>query len=515
MKHFLGSLSLAFALAAHAHSATFQKIAPTLADQPYGDGHPSQVLDLYIPAGAPPIVPRPLVMYLHGGAWMSGNEDELPEVCLEMMRKGIAIASVGYRLTGPQGECARTPPNWSPIPFPAQIHDAKAAVRWLKVHADDPPYGLDVARIGVHGNSAGAQLALLLALTGDDSPLDGQVGAEDFADSSVAIASAYAAPTDFYSLADDDLLQAGGADPPCTSWDDCCSALSAFFGWQQGLGDIKAHWANPRGSYVALKNLVIAASPISWVGSRPSAPPIFLAHGTNDETVSTIQANRFSTRLHIFDVAHDYRPIPEVGHRFTEDNSPFVDEELIEFYLAFFTPPTAPAISFTAPQQSCFGYDSNDPTWCPCGNESHLRSRQGCKWGQVFEGVTEALVGAELHATGIPSASVAPLHQLVLRADGMTNELATFWQAGASSSPMAFNDGLDCLSRPRLALVSKHPTNGFARYPTPGDVPLSVLGAIPPGGATVHYQVRYRTPFGLCGPVGFNTTNLLTVTWVP
>jgi hypothetical protein len=264
-----------------------------------------------------------------------------------------------------------------------------------------------------------------------------------------------------------------------------------------------------------LKSLVIAASPISWVGRRPSAPPLFFAHGTIDETVSTIQANRLSTRLHIFGIAHDYRPIPDVGHRFTEENSAYVDEELIEFYRAFFLPPDAPAVSFTAPEQSCFGYDSDQPRWCPCGNESHLRSRQGCKWGQVFEGVTEALVGAELYATGIPSVSVAPLHQLVLRADGMTNELATFWQSSTASAPTVFDDGLDCLARPRFARVSKLTTNGFARYPTPGDVPLSVLGAIPPAGATVHYQVRYRTPFGLCGGLAFNTTNLLRVSWVP
>jgi acetyl esterase/lipase len=516
MKRFHTLLVLAVVLlAAHAHSAQADKISPTLSDQPYGDsGDPQQVLDLYMPSGTASIVPRPVVLYIHGGAWNSGSENEIPEVCLEMLRKGIAIASVRYRLTGPQGECAATPASWSPIPFPAQIHDVKAAVRWLKVHGDDPPYDLDVDRIGVHGNSAGAQLALLLAVTGDDSSLDGTVGSEDDADSSIAIVSAYAAPTDFYAIAEDDLKQAGGLDPPCTSWDDCCSALSAYFGWKDGLGDIKAHWSAPSGPYVALKQLVIAASPISWLNGTSKFPPMFLAHGTIDETVSTIQANRFSTRLHIFGIPHDYRPLPEVPHRFTEENSGYTDEALIEFYLDFFAPLTPPPVSFTAPEQSCFGYN-RAPDWCPCGNESHFRSRQGCKWGQVSQGMTEAMVGAELYATGIPSVSIASAHQLVLHADGMTNGLATFWQASAQSAPTFFAEGLDCLSGTRLVITEKDATNGFARYPTPGDTPLSLAGGIHPTGQTVYYQVRYRTQFGLCGPIAFNTTNSVKVSWVP
>jgi acetyl esterase/lipase len=97
-------------------------------------------LDLYLPEAKK----APVIVYVHGGAWRSGNRSGIP---LDgMVERGFAVASVDYRLSG----VAR---------FPAQIHDIKAAIRFLRAKARE--FGYDAGRIVVSGSSAGAHLAAL------------------------------------------------------------------------------------------------------------------------------------------------------------------------------------------------------------------------------------------------------------------------------------------------------------------------------------------------------------------
>jgi len=102
-------------------------------------GHPRQVLDLYLPPGARPV---PLIVWIHGGAFRMGDKGD--RVPFEMLEQGYAIASLNYRLS-------------QHALFPAQIEDCKAAVRWLRAHADT--YGLDPAHCASWGESAGGHLA--------------------------------------------------------------------------------------------------------------------------------------------------------------------------------------------------------------------------------------------------------------------------------------------------------------------------------------------------------------------
>ena len=89
-------------------------------------------LDLYQPPGAPGS--HPLVVFLHGGGWMSGHTrhsgafEDWPGVLASLAAKGYVVASVEYRLSGE-------------APFPAAIQDIKAAIRWLRARA--PQYGID------------------------------------------------------------------------------------------------------------------------------------------------------------------------------------------------------------------------------------------------------------------------------------------------------------------------------------------------------------------------------------
>ena len=113
-------------------------------------------LDLHRPAG----IARPkLIVWVHGGAWRSGSKKDMP--LGKLMEAGYAVASVDYRLS-PQA------------PFPAQIHDIKAAIRFLRAKQAD--YGYDSERIVIAGASAGAHLAALVGVSNGDHELEGKVG---------------------------------------------------------------------------------------------------------------------------------------------------------------------------------------------------------------------------------------------------------------------------------------------------------------------------------------------------
>ena len=113
-------------------------------------------LDLFMPAATEN---PPLVVYIHGGAWRFGSRASVSTI--DLVDHGFAVASVSFRLT--------------PVaPLPAQVHDIKGAVRFLRAHADD--FGYDAARIGITGVSSGGHLAALVGLTNGSVPHEGDIG---------------------------------------------------------------------------------------------------------------------------------------------------------------------------------------------------------------------------------------------------------------------------------------------------------------------------------------------------
>lgn len=149
----------------------------TVSGIPFADVDETQLhLDLYIPED---VESPPLVIFIHGGGWRSGNRNGAPNAAL--LEAGYAVAKIEYRLS-------------TQATFPAQIHDCKAALQWLRAHASE--YGYDASRIGMMGQSAGAHLSLLLGFTADDPRYDRQGAAH--ADQSTRVA----AIVDFYGPAD-------------------------------------------------------------------------------------------------------------------------------------------------------------------------------------------------------------------------------------------------------------------------------------------------------------------------
>ena len=124
-------------------------------------------LDVWLPPESR--TPSPAVLFLHGGGWRAGSRHlagpafsgAQPTPFEQLARAGIAVASADYRLSGEA--------RW-----PAQLHDVKAAVRWLRARAGE--LGIDGERIAAWGESAGGHLAELLGLTMDDPALEGGDG---------------------------------------------------------------------------------------------------------------------------------------------------------------------------------------------------------------------------------------------------------------------------------------------------------------------------------------------------
>ncbi len=126
-------------------------------------------LNLTRPAGDGPF---PVVVFIHGGGWYLGNRLGYKSETQEANSRGYAAVTISYRLmTFDESQKETTTADTI---FPAQIHDAKAAIRWLRANAD--LYHLDPDRIGVTGRSAGGHLSLLLGLTDAASELEGEGG---------------------------------------------------------------------------------------------------------------------------------------------------------------------------------------------------------------------------------------------------------------------------------------------------------------------------------------------------
>ena len=119
------------------------------------EGHERQKLDFYAPSPSAGPGPWPCVVFIHGGGWIAGSKSGNSAVGL--CWRGYAVASIGYRLS-------------NHAPFPAQIEDCKAAVRFLRANA--ARFNIDPDRIGASGDSAGGHLAAMLGTTGDVKTFD-------------------------------------------------------------------------------------------------------------------------------------------------------------------------------------------------------------------------------------------------------------------------------------------------------------------------------------------------------
>lgn len=131
-------------------------------DIAFGRGGDSVLLgDLFLPKSPATDDPLPVMLYIHGGGWRKADRTLRHRCAAYLAERGIAGFSIDYRLS-------------TEASYPAQLHDCKAAVRWLRANAKR--LNIDPNRVGVCGGSAGGHLAALTATTGDIPELEGDGG---------------------------------------------------------------------------------------------------------------------------------------------------------------------------------------------------------------------------------------------------------------------------------------------------------------------------------------------------
>lgn len=233
--------------------------------------------------------PQPVLLFVHGGAWVSGDNDlesagsEQIKAIMELRGCGVTIAAATYRFS-PEAT------------FPAQIHDVKAAIRYLKAHAES--YGIDPSRIMTMGESAGAQLALLAAVSNGEEYLEGNVGGNLEVNSNVIGCVDCYGMTDFLTLAADLYARPdlGRTDAQVYELvEDKNSSRSQLFGLttdECNLGTVAAHPEQFPEQYALVK----AGSPLHHV--TPDDPPILIINGQRDIRVPSAQAIKMYQALY-------------------------------------------------------------------------------------------------------------------------------------------------------------------------------------------------------------------------
>lgn len=221
-------------------------------------------LDLYLPFWK---TKCPLAIYFHGGGWSTGSYQESGVSWLT--GHGFAVASVQYRLSGE-------------AKFPAQVHDAKGAIRWLRAHGDE--FGFDGERISVVGVSSGGHIAMMAGLA--SKKWEGTVGGNLKIPSHVDSIVNYFGASDFILRSQ---TQPSATEPPG-------SVVHKLLG------------APVTGNEKLAKD----ASPAFHVDE--DSPPLFVIHGAQDPQVKVDQAYRISEKYQELGCELEIKIFAEGGH---------------------------------------------------------------------------------------------------------------------------------------------------------------------------------------------------------
>ncbi len=241
------------------------------------------LLDLYVPEE--PVGALPTVVWVHGGAWSMGNKEYPP--IERLSARGFAVASISYRFS-------------QEAIFPAQIHDCKAAVRWLRAHAGQ--YRLDPERIGAWGASAGGHLVALLGTSGEVAGLEGTVGDHPDQSSRLQAVCDYFGPTDFLAM----IGQPGDLDRESPE-----APEAKLVG----------------GPLRECPEAVRSANPLTYI--RPDNPPFLILHGDCDRIVPLNQSMLLHEGLIAAGVPSTLRVMEDAGHGFED---PEIEEQVAEFF---------------------------------------------------------------------------------------------------------------------------------------------------------------------------------------
>lgn len=226
---------------------------------------------------------RAAVLIIHGGGWQNGDRTQLKFYGIQLARFGFLCVCSEYRLSGES--------IW-----PAQIHDVKAAMRWMR--ANHQRLGIDPENIAVSGNSAGAHLALMVGATPHLEEFQGDGGNPGIASGCAGVVAIYP--------------------PTLLRTSDIGGAVDRLFGGK------------------AARATEDAASPVTY--AREDFPPTMLIHG-NQDTVVPVEASLQMYRvlseagakveMHIYEGApHAFDAAPEFGRQLADLMALFLDRQI-------------------------------------------------------------------------------------------------------------------------------------------------------------------------------------------
>jgi acetyl esterase/lipase len=280
--------------------------APASADRPIGRqvvrdiayapaqpaGSKGHLLDLYLPQ-SPPQSRRPLLIWIGGSGWMADTGKESAEPIAEIFNaKGYAVAGVSIRSS-------------SQAKFPAQVHDIKAAIRWLRAHAAQ--YNLDPKRFAIMGDSSGGWTTAMAALTDDVPALEGNLGVTGVS-SRVQAAVAFYPPTDFLQM---DAQMLPGA----------CESFNRTFGLSNCHNDPLSPESRLVGCAIqTCPEAAARANPINYI-SRAD-PPITVLHGQVDTLVPHDQSVLLYDALKAHCNEATFFSVPNTGHSWPQITDP-------------------------------------------------------------------------------------------------------------------------------------------------------------------------------------------------
>lgn len=220
--------------------------------------------------------PFPCIVFIHGGGWSGGNRHAYREAIETAAHKGYVAVTVSYRLTQPDPKTG-VPKE----PFPAQIHDCKAAVRWVRAHAGE--YKIDPQKIGVVGASAGGHLSLLVGLTDAKDGLEGELGNGGQSSRVQAVCNIFG-PTDLPVL---------------------FQSTPAVFGLVKALCN---------GTLEEQPAMFKAVSPVTYISKGD--PPVLTLHGSDDKLVPVEQAQILDRAMKAAGLSHELLILEGQGHGF-------------------------------------------------------------------------------------------------------------------------------------------------------------------------------------------------------
>ena len=201
----------------------------------------------------------PAIVYVTGGGFINANKDNGVQLRMHLAEAGYVVASIQYRVA-PTAK------------FPQPLEDVKAAIRYLKAHADQ--YGIDPERVGIVGGSAGGYLTAMAGTTSGTTTFD--------KGENLDITSSVKAAVDLYGL----------SDLTCIG-DDYSDEVKDL---HKSAGSTEALWVNGSpvfggkdGGILSDKEAADFANPIHHI-SKDSAP-MLLMHGTADYVVSPSQTD--------------------------------------------------------------------------------------------------------------------------------------------------------------------------------------------------------------------------------